>query len=66
MKIVSKSYGKYQCPYCNTVVELQESDVRQWNTFTIITVRLAGEHRILGIRLLTIGFVLMLLEAKRQ
>lgn len=29
MKIVS--YGKYKCPYCNTVVELEKRDIQQWN-----------------------------------
>lgn len=31
MKIISQSYGKYECPYCHTVVELEQSDIRRWN-----------------------------------
>ena len=28
MKIVT--YGKYKCPYCGTVVELENEDVHHW------------------------------------
>lgn len=31
MKIISRSYGRYKCPYCGTVVELDKEDVEQWN-----------------------------------
>ena len=29
MKIVS--YGRFQCPYCGTVVDLEEEDIDRWN-----------------------------------
>ena len=32
MKVISNEYGRYECPYCSTVVELEKSDVRQWNS----------------------------------
>lgn len=30
MKVLSS--GKYECPYCGTVVELNKDDIHQWNS----------------------------------
>lgn len=35
MRVVSKYYGKYRCPYCQTVVELQADDIRIWGNSVI-------------------------------
>ena len=43
MKIVSKGYGRYKCPYCNTVVELQKKDVQQWNEVLYYDCPVCGE-----------------------
>lgn len=32
MKIISDTHGRYECPYCNTVVELDEDDIGYWNS----------------------------------
>lgn len=30
MKVISTGGGKYECPYCHTVVELERDDIWSW------------------------------------